>query len=456
MKNIKIFIFFILALSAVSCSKFLDNIRPRNAFEQDELTEADMEKLLTGLYAKMEYYTFQLWWNNDIAGENFGTGTAATDMPSPCLMNPSNVNVSINVTSYWRNSYSAINQINFLLGMYERSANKDKDEVRKVGAACYYFRAFAYYRLAAHFGNVPIVRRCTDEIIPISPEADVWAFIEEDLLNAKTLCSDNSGKWYVSPAAINALAARVALFQNKMTAAASYADEVIDSGEYSLVKTSMDFSSIFLPESASSEIIFAYINNTRTSSYCNFASTVNDVDGSWDYAPNKNVYKTLFANDDATSRQGDIRKAATFDSKASNRIIKFSNGVNQLATNNDYLHTPVMVSRISEMYLIKAEALGKDAGAATLAAFLKTRYSSSPTEAKIKSLTDLQYQDLILDERRREFYAEGMRWEDIKRTGRLDLLKTIGGGDTYLMYYPIPQPEIDIAGTEKYPQNPGY
>ncbi len=454
MKNIKTLAILILAFAAVSCSKKLDEIQPRHAINRDLLTEADMEKLLIGVYAKMEYYTYQLWWYNDIQGENFGTGTAATDMPSPCLMNPSNVGTNTNVTSYWRNSYSAINQVNYLLGMYEASANKGNPDIDNVGAACYYFRAFAYYRLAAHFGNVPIVRECTDEVIPISPEADVWAFVEEDLLNAKTLCTANSGKWYVSPAAISALAARAALFQGKMDAAAAYADEVIDNGAFKLVDNSMDFSSIFLPESASTEIVFGYINNSRTSSYCNFSSTVNDTDGSWDYAPNKNVYKTLFADDE--TRKGDIRKSATFDPKASNRIIKFSNGVNQLAPNNDYLHTPVVVSRIAEMYLIKAEALGRDTGAAILSFFMKHRYGTYPTEAEIKALSKDEYQDLILDERRREFYAEGMRWEDIKRTGRIDLLKTIDASDSYLMYYPIPQPEIDIAGKDRYPQNPGY
>lgn len=56
---------------------------------------------------------------------------------------------------------------------------------------------------------------------------------------------------------------------------------------------------------------------------------------------------------------------------------------------------------------------------------------------------------MILDERRREFYAEGMRWQDIKRTNRLELLETLDGR-TYLMYYPIPQDEIDMAGTVAY------
>ena len=127
----------------------------------------------------------------------------------------------------------------------------------------------------------------------------------------------------------------------------------------------------------------------------------------------------------------------------------------QFVNNTDYLHTPVLVSRIAEIYLIVAEGLGKSGGAAILHQFLSKRYASCLSEDEIKALTDREYEDLILDERRREFFAEGMRWQDVKRTGRHDLLKTLNGR-TYLMYYPIPQAEIDIAGTAAYPQNPGY
>ena len=225
--------------------------------------------------------------------------------------------------------------------------------------------------------------------------------------------------------------------------------------KYELVNTPLNFSSVFLPESSSKEIIFGYVNNTRTSSYCNFASVVNDTDGSWSYAPSPECYANLFMDDVSIKRINDIRQWATFHQTEANRIIKFSNGTHQLAVNNDYLHTPVVVSRIAEMYLIKAEALGKDAGASTLHAFLSKRYDETLSEDEIKALSDRDWQDLILDERRREFYAEGMRWQDIKRTKRYDLLETLDGR-TYLMYYPIPQDEIDIAGKEAYPQNEGY
>ena len=60
-----------------------------------------------------------------------------------------------------------------------------------------------------------------------------------------------------------------------------------------------------------------------------------------------------------------------------------------------------------------------------------------------------------MDERRMELAFEGQRWYDLKRTNRLDLFTSLNGRN-YLMYYPVPQSERDLAGAENYPQNDGY
>lgn len=440
------------------CSDQLDDISPRHAIPDDKLQDSDLPKVLNGVYAKMESYAFSGWFNDDIQGENFATGPAATPMLDPCNMSPSNVNSNINTLSYWRNAFSALNQVNKLMALGYAAVDSESQSVKEIKASCHYFRAFIYYRLVTHFGNVPILRECSDEIIPISPESEVWKFFEEDIANALSLCPTQSSKWYVSIDAINALAARGALFQGKNTEAASYAQRVLSNSTYALVSTAKDFSSIFLPNSSSSEIIFGYVNNTRTSGYLNYYNTVNDVDGNWDYAPVRDLYDNMYNDDNSVKRIGDIRKTATFQSNPlnANRVIKFSNGKQQLAKNDDINHTPIIISRISEMYLIAAEGLGKDNGGADiLHEFLVKRYKTVLSVNDIRALSSTQWQDLLLNERRKEFYAEGMRWQDIKRTRRYDQLATLNGR-TYLMYYPIPQAEIDIAGTEAYPQNPGY
>ena len=135
------------------------------------------------------------------------------------------------------------------------------------------------------------------------------------------------------------------------------------------------------------------------------------------------------------------------------RQIKFPNGsTGQFVTNEQPSQTPIVVTRVAEMYLIKAEALGAVNGLATLKEFMNKRYA---TVLLPSNMTDIEFQNQILDERHRELYAEGQRWYDVKRTNRLDLFSSLNGRN-YLMYYPVPQSERDLAGEENYPQNEGY
>lgn len=121
-------------------------------------------------------------------------------------------------------------------------------------------------------------------------------------------------------------------------------------------------------------------------------------------------------------------------------------------TNEQPSQTPIVVARVAEMYLIKAEALGATNGLSTLKEFMNKRYA---TVSLPSSMSDTEFQNQILDERHRELYAEGQRWYDLKRTNRLDLFTSLNGKN-YLMYYPVPQSERDLAGAENYPQNDGY
>ena len=298
MKNIKLLFTLVLmtiTVLATSCSDWLDDISPRHAIPQSALTDDDLEKLLNGVYATMENYTFTFWWLDDIQGENFKAGPGGGQITDPCEMSPSYTNQAINILSFWRNSFTTLHQVNFLVETYEASENKESALMKKVGGVSYYFRAFIYYRLASHYGNVPILRKRSKEVVPISPEAEVWTFIEEDLGKAIRLLSKADSKWYVSSDAANALAARVALFQNKMTDAANYAEAVLANSSFSLASTAMDFSKNWVAGSSSPEIIFAYVNNSRASSPLNFTLYVNDTDGSWNYAPSDWCYNSLFA-----------------------------------------------------------------------------------------------------------------------------------------------------------------
>jgi hypothetical protein len=139
--------------------------------------------------------------------------------------------------------------------------------------------------------------------------------------------------------------------------------------------------------------------------------------------------------------------------------------------------------RSSEAYLIAAEAIVKGAGAGTLGsaadyynavvnravgASNSANMAADPND--LSSLASKSYRatgtvtiDMILDERAREFMGEGLRWYDLKRTGKLiERAKAFNpwiGGLNYIQEHhylrPIPLTEIDLA-TNDVSQNPGY
>jgi hypothetical protein len=110
----------------------------------------------------------------------------------------------------------------------------------------------------------------------------------------------------------------------------------------------------------------------------------------------------------------------------------------------------VMVLRLAEMYLIRAEALLYGATGSS------TALDDVNTIRQRAGLTDLAGPvtiDDILDERRREFVFEGHWWHDLVRTGKaIEVLSGVTTTDQYL--WPIPQAERDV--NPSLGQNPGY
>jgi hypothetical protein len=430
-----------------SCSEALDDIRPRNQIAQDQLGESDLGKVVNGVYAAMEEFVGDgnIYFDGDKRGENLdgGPGFALTD---PMMMAPA----SAEVLSAWRKAFSTLKQVNFLIETYE-SANNSTTQI--AGATGYYFRALIYYNLAIRWGKAPILRKRTNDVVPLSPESEVWSFIVEDLKKAEQLLPEFTDKFYVSQSANNALSAKVYLSLGENTKAAEYAQKVIDKTNFELAATSIEYASAFVYNTQSKEIVFA-LANKRTSSAILFYQYVNDTDPTWNYAPISDCYDNLYA--DQAGKSGDIRKSAVFSSTDNKRIIKFANGqpTGQFIVNENPVQSPIVVCRIAEMHLILAEAQGNTSdGQQALKTFMNKRYQTVDNISS--TISDRDFQNIILDERHREFYGEGFRWYDLKRTNRLDLFESLNGRN-YLMYYPVPQNEIDLAGKENYPQNGGY
>jgi hypothetical protein len=438
----------IIALLLLSgCADMLDDIRPRNQIAQDQLSDQDLEKVVNGIYAAMEEFVHSYYLDGDIKGENFkgGPGFALND---PMLMTAG----SSDVLSLWQKAYTTLKQVNFLVETYEGNGNQESPAVKTAGGTGYYFRALIYYNMAIRWGGVPILRKRTNDIVPISPESEVWNFILEDLEKAEGLLPEFFDKYYVSQSANDALFAKTYLSLGNNDKAAEYAEKVIAKTNFALASTSEEYASSFIFNSQSKETVFA-LANVRSTGLLLIYQQVNDVDPTWNYAPADECYATLYA--DKTEKTGDIRAQVVFSTSDNSRTIKFANGQpGQFIANESPSQSPLVVARIAEMHLIQAEAQRNTPdGRQSLKTFLDKRYQ---TVSNIPAtISDRDFQNRILDERHREFYGEGFRWYDLKRTNRLDLFKSLNSRN-YLMYFPVPQNEIDLAGKDNYPQNPEY
>ena len=434
-------------LLLAGCAKQLDEIRPKHAISSEAVNEADLGKLTNGVLNRMESLAVSFWCDGDYLGENFGSGPGF-DYPAD-YMGEIVATSSSWAKSRWQSGFVALMHVNELLKS-ANSANPDNAVTKQAKGTAYFFRAYIYYQLVTRFGGVPILTSPSMDAIAISSEDKVWAQIVADLLEAEKYLEPVSNVYRPSDEACWTFLSKVYLWTGNTAEAITYADKVIDSS-FELVKTSNDYASMYISANSSKETVFA-LANKRTTSFLRLFEKMNDTDASFNYSMAEGLRTTLFADSYGT---GDIRKDPTYNPEFPVRIIKFPNGgqgMGQFIANEEPSSSPIMVFRLADAYLTKAEAQGAAAGLATMKTFMESRYATVNLPA---SMSDSDFQNLILDENNREFYAEGRRWFDIKRNKRTDLITCWDGRD-HLLYWPIPQDEIDLVGKDLYPQNPGY
>ena len=423
MKKIFLISLMISFVLFTSCQNMLD-IYPHSAVAPASITEKDLPALEMGMYLSVQNNpTTESWILNDILG---GTLTTSTSNFKDLINNTLNPLNSI-VTNSFNGYFKALYQVNNVLAIVD-NLNESVNRNRIKGTA-HYFRALLYFNLVTKWGDMPILRRNTlDNPIRQSTE-QVWSFIEEDLDVAISLLGTSKDYYYVSLDAAIAMKARVMLSLGRKEEAARLAESLIISGKYSLDS----FDKIFRKKQ-NNEIIFAFVNQTEesTNSFGNlFYSYAHPNKGSYVYRPTPETMKLY---DDS-----DNRKAISIDSSTGNDVInKYSGGQGE--------RDPFNISRLSEMYLISAEAQGRISGVERLNDLRKARGLES-----IYPANDDDYINAILLERKKEFLAEGFMYYDLVRTDKaIEQLGLL----SYQQLLPIPNTELIL--NSNFTPNPGY
>jgi starch-binding outer membrane protein, SusD/RagB family len=225
MKKIKIYIIIVLSAFIVSCEDYLAVESP----SVDDLGYVfsnvdDAQLFVNGIYQQFQerYTTWSLYskFSTDVemvsvgAARDNGRRDAASMETMPDGSNP---------VQHWDNSYTAINLANLAIhGITESKlfADKNPDMMHIYGEAVT-LRAFWYFELSNHFGDVPFkttpTRAGDPYVLPRTDRDEILTFLIEDMIAVepymKWARDLKFGVEQVSRQFTQALIARVALFR---------------------------------------------------------------------------------------------------------------------------------------------------------------------------------------------------------------------------------------------------
>lgn len=456
-------IYILLTLFIVSCADKL-NIDPTTSISSDQAKKS-VDLLVIGAYAMIgsgpgttgpnaqegALYSTDFLLNADLlASEDYMNWRGTFDQykeVSTKLMSATNSTT----TRMWVKAFAAINLANTILVSLPNAPEADRDRFK--GHALF-IRGILQFDLLRFFGEpakdlgIPIVTQPTENFSTGNTPgrmsiADSYAAIKADLTQAKALLPEDDDVFadrYVAAAVL----ARVYLTTGEYDKALAEADEVIESGKYSLSASVEDaFNTDGSPESIF-EIQQTTINNAGTANdgLTTFYSCDTNTPGNTgrgDVGIDQNFIDLY----EPTDKRGELLLIYTGDCSRSS--------VTSGKWRDPYANIPII--RLSEMYLIRAESnerLGSNVGDTPLNDINAIRDKAGAS--------DLSSVDLpaILLERQLELAFEGQRIHDFKR---LNTPVTTVGGETINYNDPqfvLPIPQIEINTNKAMVQNSYY
>ena len=491
--------YIIVAILAVltlnSCKDFL--VQDPIMSQSTDLTLSDyngLNKSIAGAYGPLAdgaWYGAFFVLNSEMRVGNAMIPTVS-DFTSGRMTLPYNMNYDPSSTEgLWSLAYYVIsatnNVLDKLVGHEEDflSSSVSRQDVDNLEAEAYALRALAHFdclRLYARTDGktnqelgipVILVPQLPTDMPARNTVAGTFEAILTDLGLAEDLMADDyirSGvaddHAVITKPVVWALLSRVNLYAKNYQDAADYATKVIDCGEYSLW-TEDEYTSVWGEDVAEDggEVIFEI-----------YGKQANDYDEYWEgpsHMTNPLGYADCAASADLVGlfEDGDVRGTCgvrgTDDGKAMFCTDKDQESGGQMWTMKYYgkgegnaTSTPdvsnVIVLRLSEMYLIRAEAIANGASVAGTSAVKDVNAIRANRGASTLGAAGV---DTIIKERRLELNFEGSYWFDLARTGGsftysdAAVSKNVPSDSKYWAL-PIPKSQIDLD--KELVQNPGY
>ena len=413
----------------------------------------------------------------------------------------------------WNALFSGVAKANLMIDVITKAGGTNAP---KALAELRALRAWHYYMLLDMFGNVPIVTGTALKQYPSATRSEVFAFVEKELNESRTLLPDKwdaSGYGRMTKGAADAILASLYLNAgvfgkntgvnatsynscnvpvsgntNGCAAAIAAANRVINSGVYTLNPNWKNNFALNNETSPENIFVIVFVSdqtlggnapmrtlhynqlNTGWGTPWNGMATLAETYRAFDPADERRgmflegLQNSFETNAPAKDRTGaplnftiDIPDATQAGEGVGVRFNKFPPLPNAPSGNGHPNDFPFF--RLAEMYLIKAEAeleLGQTGPALTDLNTIHSRHFNPP------QLVAAVSRDAILKERLLELTAEGKRRTDLVRHGKFlnrwstAMLngKTDQTSKPYLILFPIPATQISSNPLLK--QNPGY
>ena len=484
MKNIKYFVGAVcLALSLNSCSDFL-NEEPVSEIPAGDMwqTARDAKAGINEIYGLLRSTLREnyFYWG-EFRSDNVAPGAPVMADQARVINNLMSTDEKC---AKWTTLYQMINQTNLAIKYVPNISMPDVADRNDYLGQAYALRALAYFDLVRVYAQpygyikekgltgveamgVPIVLK---DDLSARPSRNTVAEVYEnliipDLVEAERLMSDSYVRAgvkdvvaTVTKPVIQALMARVYLHHEDWQLAADYATKVIKNGRFRLLSgdrfVSMWDGSVDVAPQSGSEIIFEVYVSQSDGSRSDLGDylTAPEVAGGAGYGDVR-VSNDLINLYDAT----DVRLTGL--TKTNSKYSGYRWSTKYPGKNGQLAYNNVPVLRISEMYLIRSEAIYRGATVSGVTAIDDLNRVATNRNAEAYASVTL---DNLFEESRKEFLFEGHIFFDMKRLQKslvrtdYDLDPLTKNIDFPSYRWALPIPENDILYNDNMDQNPGY
>lgn len=475
----KVLIGIFLLIFSTSCSDFLKE-DPQNlvATSNYYTTEQDAVAAVNSVYAYLGSYNSgntagiyhsTFWVTIGLASDemlNNQLGTPQFDQLTTFSHNAENVAIE----EIWRMHYKSIFLANIAI---ERIPTIEMNEIlrKRLVNEAKFLRGLLYFNLVRMFGEIPLVITEDAPLNPgVSSVAEIYDHIILDLTQAEELpkrAEIEQGR--ATSGAATALLSKVYLTQGKYQLAADNALKVINQDSYDLWD---NFSDAFtISNRGGKEAVFSVgfgngggaisfwevgqFNVRLLPSALSSNAGITNAQG-WQFAT-RDLYES-FSSTDERREATFINEFTATDGSTINLnnvyIDKYWDRVAEPKGGDSFQDFPVI--RYADVLLVNAEAQAR------LNNFTEAnRYLNLVREraglGEVESSNMDNFISILLEERRREFVAEGHRWFDLVRLERLEeAVMEAKGISVNNKYYLFPIPNRERLVNPNLPQNTGF